>query len=197
MWWRGAPHTAKISYINLCVEVPPAAVYKGSRGGGQPASMARQGGVLLLVGVGLLLGGGKKWGGRGEGGRCPPLLVQFRLGGRRRTAHHWLPLSLSTKAHMAHYFSRGVPVTLRHTGFLREHPEHFRCLNIVVQYINLYVSTISRLLVMSVITSGTPTNLGYIKMHKLITVIVTLSVRTLRVREQCRHDRDTFPVNNQ
>ena len=25
----------------------------------------------------------------------------------------------------------------------------------------------------------------------------TLSVRTLRVRELCRHDRDMFPVNNQ
>ena len=25
----------------------------------------------------------------------------------------------------------------------------------------------------------------------------TLSVRTLRVRELCRHDRDSFPVNNQ
>ena len=24
-----------------------------------------------------------------------------------------------------------------------------------------------------------------------------LSVRTLRVRELCRHDRDTFPINNQ
>ena len=34
---------------------------------------------------------------------------------------------------------------------------------IVVQYINLYVSTISRLLVMSVITSGTSNNLRYIK----------------------------------
>ena len=34
---------------------------------------------------------------------------------------------------------------------------------------------------MSVITFGTPNNLRYIKMHKLIiTVIVTLSVRTLR-----------------
>ena len=30
-----------------------------------------------------------------------------------------------------------------------------------------------------------------------ITVIETLSVRTLRVRELCRHDRDTSPVNNQ
>ena len=41
--------------------------------------------------------------------------------------------------------------------------------------------------------------LRYIKTHKLIniTVIETLSVRTLRVREQCRHDRDTSPVNNQ
>ena len=34
---------------------------------------------------------------------------------------------------------------------------------------------------MSVISFGTPNNLRYIKMHKLIiTVIVTLSVRTLR-----------------
>ena len=47
-------------------------------------------------------------------------------------------------------------------------------------YKNLHLWTISRLLVMSVITSGTPKNLRYIKMHKLIiTVIVTLSVRTL------------------
>ena len=91
----------------MCQGVPPAPVYKGSRGGGRPAPMARQGGVLLLVGVGLLLGGGKKWGGRGKGGRRPPLLVQFGPGGRRRAAHLWLPLSLSTKAHMAHYFSRG------------------------------------------------------------------------------------------
>ena len=46
---------------------------------------------------------------------------------------------------------------------------------------NLYVSTISRLLVMYGITSGTPNNLRYIKTYKLIiTVIVTLSVQTLR-----------------
>ena len=71
-------------------------------------------------------------------------------------------------AHMAHYFSRGVPVTLQYSGFLRNHPEHFRCPNIAVQYINLYVSTISRLLVMSVITSWTPNKLRYIKIYKLI-----------------------------
>ena len=48
-------------------------------------------------------------GGRGEkeGGGRRPLLVQFGPGGRRRAAHLCLPLSLSTKAHMAHYFSRG------------------------------------------------------------------------------------------
>ena len=37
---------------------------------------------------------------------------------------------------------------------------------------NLYVSTILRLLVMSVISSGTPNNLRYVKSHKLIISIV-------------------------
>ena len=69
---------------------------------------------------------------------------------------------------MAHYFSRGGPVTLRLSDFLQNHLEHFRCPNIAIQYINIYVSTISRLLVMSVITSETPNNLRYIKIYKLI-----------------------------
>ena len=96
--------------------------------------------------------------GRRKGGRRPPLLVQFGPEGEGRAAcpRSALSLSLSTKAHKAHYFSRGGPVTLRHSGFLRNHPEHFRCPNIVVQYIDLYVSTISRLLVMSVIIYETP-----------------------------------------
>src|SRR5215216_6272671 len=62
---------------------------------------------------------------------------------------------------------------------------------------NIYLSTISRLLVMSVISSGTPNKLwssNHItyntNRHR------TLSVQTLRVRELCRHDRDTSPVNN-
>ena len=64
---------------------------------------------------------------------------------------------------------------------------------------NLYLSTISRLLFMSVISSGTPNN---IRSPNHITHIIqnrhrTLSVRTLRVRELCRHDRDTSPVNKQ
>ena len=31
LWWRGAPHTAKGSMIDLCTRVPPAPVYKGAR----------------------------------------------------------------------------------------------------------------------------------------------------------------------
>ena len=77
-------------------------------------------------------------------------------------------------------------------------PEPFRYPNVTFQYMNLYVSTISRLLIMSVISSGTPNKL---RPPKHITHNTnrhrTLSVRTLRVREPCRHDRDTSPVNNQ
>src|SRR3954467_9698074 len=40
--------------------------------------------------------------------------------------------------------------------------------------------------------------LRYIKIHKLIiTVIKNLKRADPTVREQCRHDRDTSPVNNQ
>ena len=51
---------------------------------------------------------------------------------------------------------------------------------------------------MSVISSGTPNKL---RSSNLITHNTnhhrTLSMRTLRVRKLCRHDRDTSPVNNQ
>ena len=71
--------------------------------------------------------------------------------------------------------------------------------NHIIQYMNLYLRTIPELLVMSVISSGTPDN---IQSPTYITHIIlyrqrTLSVRTLRVRELCRHDRDTSLVNNQ
>ena len=56
----------------------------------------------------------------------------------------------------------------RHSGFIQNLPEHFQCPNIAVQYINLYVSTIPRLLIMSMITSRTLNYLRYIKTHKLI-----------------------------
>src|SRR3989337_1752038 len=98
----------------------------------------------------------------------------------------------------AHYFPRRIPITLRYSKKYPNHSEPFRCPNIAFQYINLYLSTISRLLVMSVISSRTPNNL---RSSNHITHNTnchrTLSVRTLRVRELCRHDRDTSPVNNQ
>ena len=102
------------------------------------------------------------------------------------------------KAHVAHISPGGVPVTPRYSDMYPVPPEHFRCPNTIVQYINLYLSTILRLLVMSVISSGTPNKLRSPKhtthntnRHRM------LSVRTLRVRELCRHDRDTSLVNNQ
>ena len=65
-------------------------------------------------------------------------------------------------------------------------------------YINIYLSTISILLLMSVISSGTLNNIwspNHIT-HIILYRQRTLSVRTLRVRELCRHDRDTSQVNN-
>ena len=86
----------------------------------------------------------------------------------------------------------GTPINTRY------YPEHFRCPNTFILYINLYLSTILRLLVMSVVSSGTLNN---IRSPNHITHIIlnrhrTLSVWTLWVRELCRHDRDTSPVNN-
>ena len=70
---------------------------------------------------------------------------------------------------------RRIPVTLRYSDKYPNHSEPFRSPNIVVQYIDFYVSTISRLLVISPISSGTPNCFGISKLNK--TVIVTLSVR--------------------
>ena len=111
----------------------------------------------------------KEEGERGkERGAGPPPLVQFGLLKGGRSTSWAAALSLPSAALRPITSPGGVPVTPRHSGFLRNHPEHFRCPNIVVQYINLYVSTISRLLIMSVITSGTPNKLRYIKTYKLV-----------------------------
>ena len=60
----------------LCLEVPPAPVYKGARGeAGRPKGGAPGGGVLLLVGVGLLLA-------RPPPGRPHPLLDPLYTGAR-------------------------------------------------------------------------------------------------------------------
>ena len=59
------------------------------------------------------------------------------------------------KAQYSFPYSRNSPVLRK----IPESLEPFRCPNIVVQYIDLYVLTISRLLVMSLISSGTPNNI--------------------------------------
>ena len=69
---------------------------------------------LFLVGLGVE---GER-GGReeGKGGRRPPLLVLFGLGGRGAWPLPWPPLLFSTKAHYGPLSPRGVPVTSRYSG---------------------------------------------------------------------------------
>ena len=157
---------------------PPAPVYKGARGEADRPSMgAPGGGVLLLVGVGLPFptptrrrkgrrrGRRKEREEKEERGQ-PPSPIRFGLGGRAPYV-----LSSTTRPIRPNTSSR-IPVTPRYSEKYPNHSEPFRCPNIVVQYIDLYVSTISRLLVMSPISSGTPNYLRYIKSHKLIIPIV-------------------------
>ena len=131
---------------------------------------ARQGGVLLLPGVGLppfpcpSRRGGRKGerGGRKRGAPPPPPCpIRTRGGGGARPALAVPPL-LHFRPMRPINHPGGTPV-LSETS-----PEHFRYPNIVFQYTNLHVSTILRLLVMSVITFGTLNKLRYIKTHKLI-----------------------------
>ena len=68
-------------------------------------------------------------------------------------------------AHVGPIVPPGFPITPRHSDKYPNHSKPFRCRNIVVQYIDIYVSTISRLLIMSPISSGTPNYLRYIKTH--------------------------------
>ena len=69
----------------------------------------------------------------------------------------------------------------------------------IILYINLYLRAIPELLVMSMISSRTSNNIRSptYTTHIILYHQRTLRVRTLRVRELCRHDRDTSLVNNQ
>ena len=88
--------------------MPPSSVYKGVEEGSAGLSMARPRGVLLLPGVGFppsLVGvgeEGRRREGEGKGGAAPSSLVQFGPKGEGARGLPWPPLSLSTKAHMAH-----------------------------------------------------------------------------------------------
>ena len=158
--------------------MPPAPVYKGARGdAGRPLGRAKDGGVLLLVGVGLPFpsptrkreGGRKERERERERGAAPPSPSPTRIPHGRGHATSWAPaFSLPSSPLRPNTSPGGSGIPSGTPVLSKTSPEHFRCPNIVVQYINLYVSTISRLLVMSVITSGTPNNLRYIKTYKLI-----------------------------
>ena len=141
--------------------LPPYIKEQGG-GGGRPRRRRAKGSPTptgsrtpsFLVGVGE---GGK----RGRGGRkrgLHPLSNSDQRGAARLLPFHLFPL-----------FPYGPirPNTLPRISvtprYLRKYPNHsepFRCPNIVVQYTDLYVLTISRLLVMSPISSGTPNSFG-------------------------------------
>ena len=156
--------------------------------GGVPLGLLVQFAPLSFTGRGKGEGEGE-----GEGkGAVPPPLVQFGL-------LPWGPPPLvgclaSLLWPMWSISSPGgsgnppdTPITTRYI------PEHFPCPNTIILYINLYQSSISRLPVMSMISSETPNNIhspNHIT-HIILNRHRTLSVRTLLVRELCRHDRDT------
>ena len=148
----------------------PLPVYKGvGEGEGRPSLWCALGGVLLPPGVGFpppLPSSRSRSQGKGEEkrrkeGAQPLPLVQFGLGLGRGGARPALgnPSLFPVWPNKAQYFSRGIPVTLRYSEKYPNHSESFRSPNIFVQYIDLYVSTILRLLVMSMISSGTPNNI--------------------------------------
>ena len=150
-----------------------------SRGAPLPPYIKEQGG-----------GGGRTRRGRAKGSptptgsRTPSFLVGVGEGGKRgrggrKSGPH--PLSNSDQRGAARLLPFGLsplfpygpirpiysPANSRNSPVLQKYPndsEPFRTPNIVVQYIDLYVSTISRLLVMSPISSGTPNSFGTSKL---------------------------------
>ena len=141
--------------------LPPYIKEQG--GGGRSRRRARQGGSPtptgsrtppFLVGVGE----GK---GEGEGRKgAPPSLVQFGPAHGEGCGHPLRPFSPFPYGPLRPI---RIPVTPRYSQKYPNHSEPFRCPNIVVQYIDIYVSTISRLLVMSPISSSTPNSFGTLK----------------------------------
>ena len=111
----------------------------------------------ILVGIGFLEGGKRE---RGPATSPSPNRTRGEARGPPRAAPFSFPLK-PTKAHTAPGGVRKPSSTPVKSRF---HPEHFRYPNIGFQYINLYVSTISRLLFMSPISSGTPNSFGTSKL---------------------------------
>ena len=147
---------------------PLAPVYKGAKGEGRPAKEgcakgsptptgSRTPSFLVQLGEG---GKGGKWRRKGEGGRAPnPLSNSDWAWEGRAPPPGSFPLR-PIKAQYSSPYSRNSPVLPKYPN----HSEPFRTPNIFVQYIDLYVSTISRLLVMYPISSGTPNFFGTSKL---------------------------------
>ena len=178
--YGGGGHRTRLKdqLINLCVLGCPLPQYIKEQGGGRPAlgCAKERGGVLLLVGVGLPFpsptrkreGGRKERERERERGATPPSPSPIRTPHGRGRATSWLLLSLSPLGSVRPNTSpggSGNPPALR---FSPKSPG------------TLPVSEYSRPIyqslcldhfetpVMSVITSGTPNKLRYIKTYKLI-----------------------------
>jgi hypothetical protein len=197
----------------VCILAVPPLIYIGWRGGEAAKGAPQVGGILLgrlpirpppLPYPPEREGKRREEGRKGEA-KCLPLLLSSPLSFPFGAVHMGgvaapAGCCVSPLGPLGPYLLPGVPGTPSGDPICTRYPsEHFRCPNTIVLYINLYLLTILRLLVMSVISFGTPNN---IRSPNHITHIIlnhhrTLSVRTLRVRELCRHDRDTSPVNNQ
>ena len=92
----------------VCLGVPPAPVYKGARGGGRPAFYGAPRRSPPPSRSRTPTRRGKEVGRERERGAPPPSPSPIRTRGEEaRGPPLFAPLSLSTKAHMAHYFSRG------------------------------------------------------------------------------------------
>ena len=99
------------TYQLVCLEVPPAPVYKGGRGRcGRPYGCAWRSPTPTgsRTPPSCLVGIGRRKGERGKGGAAP-LLVQFRLEGEGARGLPWPPLLFSTKAH-------GGPLNPQYSG---------------------------------------------------------------------------------
>ena len=175
----GTAHGWERSMINLCVlgcPLPPYIKDQGGRPAGPVGRTRRRSPPPRRSRTPLFPTPTRRGKGRGrrrrKGGH-PPFLVQFGPEGEGARGLSWpAPLSLSTRAQQGPLTPGGSGNPSGTPVKFRFHPKLFRCPNVGFQYINLYVSAISRLFVMSVIISGTPNYLRYIKTYKLIIPIV-------------------------
>jgi hypothetical protein len=157
----GGGRRTRLGESTCVLEAPPSSVYKGGRAGwplgvrqGRERSPTRAPSPSRIP---SWKGEGREREGEGKGGvAAPQSLVQF--GPARGGAQQPLrPAPLfPVWPNKAHNFPRGGSEPLRHSGKYPNHSEPFRRPNIAFQYIDLYLSDIPRLLVMSVISSGTP-----------------------------------------